>query len=64
MGNRFAGKISEQLKKLTDAKITVHCQAVIVPGLNDELSSSALSTLTVLSLPSEINLTVNDDLLS
>lgn len=35
MGNRFAGKISEQLKKLTDAKITVHCQAVIVPGLND-----------------------------
>ena len=35
MGNRFAGKIGEQLKKLTDAKITVHCQAVIVPGLND-----------------------------
>ncbi len=35
MGNRFAGKIGEQLKKLTDAKITIHCQAVIVPGLND-----------------------------
>ncbi|MDE7452997.1 MAG: DUF512 domain-containing protein [Clostridia bacterium] len=35
MGNRFADKISEQLKKLTDAKITVHCQCVIVPGLND-----------------------------
>lgn len=35
MGNRFAGKIVEQLKKLTEAKITVHCQAVIVPKLND-----------------------------
>lgn len=35
MGNRFAGKIGEQLKKLTDAGITIHCQAVIVPGLND-----------------------------
>lgn len=35
MGNRFAGKIGEQLEKLTSAKITVHCQAVIVPGLND-----------------------------
>ncbi|MDE5722218.1 MAG: DUF512 domain-containing protein [Clostridia bacterium] len=35
MGNRFAGKILQQLKKLTDAKITVHCQAVIVPDMND-----------------------------
>ena len=35
MGNRFAGKIGEQLKKLTDAKIIVHCQTVIVPNLND-----------------------------
>ena len=35
MGNRFAGKITSQLKKLTDAKITIHCQAVIVPGKND-----------------------------
>jgi len=35
MGNRFAGKITSQLKKLAEAKITVHCQAVIVPGLND-----------------------------
>ena len=35
MGNRFAGKILEQLKKITDAKITVHCQAVIVPDMND-----------------------------
>ena len=35
MGNRFAGKIVNQLKRLTEAKITVHCQAVIVPGKND-----------------------------
>lgn len=35
MGNRFAGKITQQLKELTDAKITIHCQAVIVPGKND-----------------------------
>ncbi len=35
MGNRFAGKITSQLKRLADAKITVHCQAVIVPGKND-----------------------------
>ena len=35
LGNRFAGKITQQLKKLTDAKITVHCQAVIVPNKND-----------------------------
>ena len=35
LGNRFAGKICEQLNKLTDAGITVHCQAVIVPGKND-----------------------------
>ena len=33
--NRFAGKITSQLKKLTDAGITVHCQAVIVPNKND-----------------------------
>lgn len=35
MGNRFAGKITTQLKKLTDAQITIHCQCVIVPGKND-----------------------------
>lgn len=35
MGNRFAGEITSQLKRLTEAKITVHCQAVIVPGKND-----------------------------
>lgn len=35
MGNRFAGDIERQLKKLTNAGITVHCQAVIVPGVND-----------------------------
>ena len=35
MGNRFAGKITSQLKQLAEAKITVHCQAVIVPDKND-----------------------------
>ena len=35
MGNRFAGKIISQLKRLADAKITIHCQAVIVPDKND-----------------------------
>ena len=35
LGNRFAGKIGQQLKMLADAKITVHCQAVIVPDKND-----------------------------
>lgn len=35
MGNRFAGRICEQLKKLAEAQITMHCQAVIVPELND-----------------------------
>lgn len=35
LGNRFAGKIFEQLKKLTQGKIKVHCQAVIVPDKND-----------------------------
>ena len=35
LGNRFAGKISEQLRKLSDGGITFHCQAVIVPGVND-----------------------------
>lgn len=35
LGNRFAGKIVEQIKKLAEAKINMHCQAVIVPGKND-----------------------------
>ena len=34
-GNRFAGRITSQLKKLSDAGITIHCQAVIVPNKND-----------------------------
>ncbi|MDE6273966.1 MAG: DUF512 domain-containing protein, partial [Clostridiales bacterium] len=33
--NRFAGKIKEQLKRLAEAGIAVHCQAVIVPHMND-----------------------------
>lgn len=33
--NRFAGKIGEQIKRLTAAGIKIHCQAVIVPYMND-----------------------------
>lgn len=33
--NRFAGKIGEQLKTLTDAGIEVHCQAVVLPNISD-----------------------------
>ncbi len=35
LNNRFAGKIKEQLKTLTEAGIEIHCQAVIVPDLSD-----------------------------
>lgn len=35
LNNRFAGKITEQIKKLAEAGIKVHCQAVVVPGKND-----------------------------
>ena len=33
--NRFAGKIREQIRRLAEAGIEIHCQAVIVPGEND-----------------------------
>ncbi len=33
--NRFAGKIAEQIKKLVEGGIVLHCQAVIVPNQND-----------------------------
>ncbi len=33
--NRFAGKIVEQVKRLTEGGIKLHCQAVLVPGEND-----------------------------
>ncbi len=33
--NRFAGKIVEQIKRLAEGGITMHCQAVLVPGEND-----------------------------
>ena len=33
--NRHAGKIVEQIKKLADGGIEMHCQAVLVPGEND-----------------------------
>lgn len=35
IGNRFAGRITKQLERLTAAGIKIHCQAVIVPGKND-----------------------------
>ena len=33
--NRFAGKIVEQIKRLAEAGIEMHCQAVVVPNKND-----------------------------
>lgn len=33
--NRHAGKINEQIKKLVEGGIEMHCQAVIVPNEND-----------------------------
>ncbi len=33
--NRFAGKIVEQVKRLTEGGIRLHCQAVLVPNEND-----------------------------
>ncbi len=33
--NRFAGKIVEQIKKLCEGGIHLHCQAVLVPNEND-----------------------------
>jgi putative radical SAM enzyme (TIGR03279 family) len=35
LGNRFAGKITEQIKKLAQGGIRLHCQAVIVPHVSD-----------------------------
>lgn len=34
-GNPAAGKIMEQLHKLVQAGITLHCQVVVCPGIND-----------------------------
>lgn len=33
--NRFAGKITEQIRRLAEGGIEMHCQAVIVPNEND-----------------------------
>jgi len=35
LGNRFAGRILEQIKKITDAGLTVNAQIVVCPGRND-----------------------------
>ncbi len=33
--NRFAGKITKQIQTLAEGGIFIHCQGVIVPGMND-----------------------------
>ena len=35
LNNKFASKINSQIKKFYDAKITMHCQIVACPGIND-----------------------------
>lgn len=35
LGNKRAGRITEQIKKLVDAGIMVNCQIVACPGIND-----------------------------
>jgi len=35
LGNRFAGKILAQIKRITDARIVVNAQIVVCPGYND-----------------------------
>ncbi len=35
MGNRNAGRVMDQLSRLAEAGITIHCQIVLVPGRND-----------------------------
>ncbi|MBQ9729236.1 MAG: DUF512 domain-containing protein [Clostridia bacterium] len=41
--NRFAGRVLEQISRFAKAGIEMHCQAVIVPGINDgaELTRTA-----------------------
>jgi putative radical SAM enzyme (TIGR03279 family) len=49
MGNPKAGRIMEQLARLTNAGIVVHCQIVLVPGYNDgESLKKSLSDLYTL----------------
>jgi len=36
LNNRFAGNIYDRLKKLADAGITLNCQVVLVPGVNNK----------------------------
>ncbi|MFA6666658.1 MAG: DUF512 domain-containing protein, partial [Armatimonadota bacterium] len=35
MGTRKAASIMEQLRRFADARLTLHCQIVLVPGVND-----------------------------
>lgn len=49
LGNKFAGKIIEQIKYLTDNNIRINCQIVLCPSLNDDkeldITISDLSSL-------------------
>ena len=56
--NRFAGKIGEQLARLAAAGITVHCQAVIVPGLNDGKNLEYTAEKLFALYPSVVDLAV------
>ncbi len=50
LGNKRAGKIMEQLRKLTEGGITVNGQIVLCPGMNDgEVLSKTLEDLAGLS---------------
>jgi len=35
LNNRFAGNVLERIKKFADAGITINCQIVLCPGIND-----------------------------
>ena len=35
LGNRFAGRVYERLKRLSDAGIEMHCQIVLIPEVNN-----------------------------
>ncbi|MEG1870761.1 MAG: DUF512 domain-containing protein, partial [Peptostreptococcaceae bacterium] len=42
LGNRFAGKVYDRMKRLADAGIEMHCQIVLIPDVNngDELKKT------------------------
>lgn len=49
LGNKNAGKLLEQMKKLADAGIIMNCQIVLCPGINDgEVLDKTLTDLSEL----------------